>query len=73
MTLAVIRHGLSQLTNMTPNTNKPSAGAVRAAEKRASITIQALKDIIAECPEPKLPYGKAVKVIAEKALREVGE
>lgn len=61
------------MTTEKKEVNKPSAGAVRAAEKRASITIQALKDIIAECPEPKLPYGKAVKVIAEKALREVGE
>jgi len=31
---------------------------------------EALQDIIDECPEPKLPYGKHVVEIAQKALRE---
>jgi hypothetical protein len=37
------------------------------------ILIKALRDIIAQCPHPKLPYGATVVGIAKGALREVGE
>ncbi len=34
------------------------------------LLIKALKDIIEECPEPKLPYGIRVVEIATKALKD---
>jgi len=35
-----------------------------------NLLIKALKDIIEECPEPKLPYGIRVVEIATKALKD---
>lgn len=36
----------------------------------APILLQALQDIIAECPNPKRPYGQKIVEIAEAAIKK---
>jgi len=40
---------------------------IKAVNDRTAL-LKALEDIIAECPKPKLPYGKSVTAIARAAI-----
>lgn len=38
-----------------------------------AILLKALREIIEECPNPKLPYGQKVVEIAKKAIEDINE
>jgi len=43
----------------------------KIAEQR-DLLVKTLQDIIEECPNPKLPYGKKIVALASAALKKVG-
>lgn len=42
-------------------------------KEQRDLLVKSLQDIIDECPNPTLPYGKKIVALANEALKKVGE